>query len=92
MLMYRLTRVFTAHIQTIHVDGIIHSAPLNCGMFMLRTKKVGLLERIEPVSSIRYKLTCAYSEYSNGSAHSQSDQSLNFLHEEILDPWLPMED
>ena len=72
VLMYRLASVFTAHIKTIHVDGIIHSAPLNCGMFMLRTKKVGLLESIEPVSSIMYKLACAYREDSNQSAHPHS--------------------
>ena len=77
----------------IHVNGIIHSAPLNCGLFMLRTKKVGLLEKywagiqhnvqVSLCLQRRFKLVCTF---------TQSDQSLNFLNEEMLDPWLPMED
>ena len=43
----------------------------------------------EPVSSLRYKLACAYSEDSNQS--EQSDQSHSFPPEETLDPWLPIE-
>ena len=40
----------------------------------------------EPVSSIRYKLACAYSEDSNRPSHPHS----LFLPEETLDPWLPI--
>ena len=46
---------------------------------------------MEPVSSIRYKLACAYSEDLNQSVHSEPDQSLSFLPEEMLDHWLPTE-
>ena len=45
----------------------------------------------EPVSSIRYKLVCAYSEDSNQSVHPHSVISLSFLHEQMLDPWLSTE-
>ena len=35
-----------------------------------------------------YKLACAYvNNYSNQSAHPQSDQSFDFLPKEGLDPW-----
>ena len=39
---------------------------------------------IEPVSGIRYKLACAYSEDSNQFAHWQSDHSLS-MSEQTLD-------
>ena len=43
------------------------------------------------VSSIRYKLACAYSELLKSvCASMQSDKSLNILPEEWLNPWLPI--
>ena len=43
------------------------------------------------VSSIRYKLPYVYTaKIQNQSGHS--DQSLSFLPEEMVDPWLPIED
>ena len=46
---------------------------------------------MKPVSSIKHKLACAYSEESTQSAHPQSLISLSFPPQETLDPWLPIE-
>ena len=45
----------------------------------------------QPVSSIRYKLVCGYSEDSNQSGHLHSLISLSFQSDEMSDPWLPIE-
>ena len=42
----------------------------------------------DPVSIIKYKLASAYITDSSLSVYLQSDQSLSFLPEETLDPWL----
>ena len=44
--------------------------------------------KIEPITSIRYKLACEVSEDSNQSAHSHSLVSFRYLSQEALDPCL----
>ena len=55
-------------------------------ILVARTGQSGTLLKSEPVSSIRYKLACRYSEDLNQSAHPHN---LSFPSEETLDPWLP---
>ena len=45
----------------------------------------------KPVSRIRYKVVCTYSEDSNRSVHPHSLVSLNFPPREALDSWLSIE-